>query len=318
VSGANLEVEGLAIEYAISDREPVRALDDVTVAVGPGECLAVVGESGSGKSTLALGLAALLSANAERLAGTVRIGGEDMYASAPAALRDLRRHRLAFVFQNPVAALDPTKKVRRQLRLAADGRPDEDQLLATLERVGLRDPERVLRSYPSELSGGMAQRVGIAMALERDPTLIVADEPTAALDATLRQRVLELLVELGTQEGRSLVLLTHDLHAVQAHATSVAVMYGGRVVEHGSPADVFGQPRHPYTQALLAAAPGTERVGQRLVGVPGTPPVLHGRCEFCSFSERCAHTIEVCRTVRPLEREVDGRQVICHRAGVDV
>lgn len=315
-----LEVDGLVVEYRTTDDGVVRALDGVSLRLEPGQCVAVVGESGSGKSTFALAVSALLPPAARRIAGTVRICGDDVCGATPEQLRRLHRDRVSFVFQNPVAALDPTKRIHRQLALARDGeqRGDFSALADALGAVGLPEPERVLRAYPYELSGGMAQRVGIALALQRDPRLMIADEPTAALDATLRRQVLELLVRLGTRDERSLILLTHDLHAVRRHAGAVAVMYGGRVVEYGKPADVFARPRHPYTQALLAAVPGTEERGDRLVSVPGFPPVLHGRSEDCVFAPRCPHAIDVCLAERPEHRWIDSDVVVCHRAGRDL
>jgi oligopeptide/dipeptide ABC transporter ATP-binding protein len=310
----NLRIEALSIGYSTRSGANIVALDDVSLDVEPGQCVAIVGESGSGKSTLGVAIGGLLPSNGIRLSGSVTIAGQSVYNCSRAALRALRREKLSFVFQNPVAALDPTMRVDRQLALVAGGRRARSVAISALERVGFRDPDRVARSYPHQLSGGMAQRVGIALALQRDPMIVVADEPTASLDATLRRRLLELLVQLGTQDQRSLLVLTHDLAAVARYATSVAVMYGGRIVEHGGTQEVFSRPLHPYTRALLESAPGQEGVGGRLASIAGSPPVLHAASPDCAFAARCPMAIPMCATQRPLSRPVGGRSVACHLA----
>jgi peptide/nickel transport system ATP-binding protein len=306
-----LEATDLEIEYA-TRAVPVRALDAATLTVRRGEMTGVVGESGSGKTTLGMAAGRMLAANARPVGGDLRIAGEPVLSCDDTTLRGLRRDVLGFVFQNPVAALDPTKRVARQMHLAGG---DDDHLQSAsdaLHDMGLRDVPRVLRSYPHELSGGMAQRVGIAMALRRRPKLLIADEPTAAVDATLRPQILELLVSRCRAEGAALVLLTHDLHAVATHCTRIAVMYGGRVVEDGPTADVLAAPKHPYTRALLAALPGEERPGQRLAGIAGAPPVLRGPAEGCAFALRCAEARPMHFRVRPEYEIVDGRGICCH------
>jgi peptide/nickel transport system ATP-binding protein len=310
-----LEAVDLEIDYA-TRRGSVRALDAATIAVRRGELTAVVGESGSGKTTLGMAAGRMLAGNARRVGGQLRVEGVDVFGCDEQILRALRRSTLGFVFQNPVAALDPTMRVGRQMELAApaDG-AEPSRPAAALERMGLRDVPRVLRSYPHELSGGMAQRVGIAIALRRRPRLLIADEPTAAVDATLRPQILELLVELCQAEEAALLLLTHDLHAVAKYCTRVAVMYGGRVVEDGPTAAVLSRPSHPYTAALLAALPGEESPGERLGGIPGTPPVLRGPHPGCAFAPRCPAVIELCHDRRPIHRVADERAVCCHVAG---
>jgi peptide/nickel transport system ATP-binding protein/oligopeptide transport system ATP-binding protein len=213
-----------------------------------------------------------------------------------------------------VASLNPTLRVKRQLRLAAPQASDE-RLKESLLEVGLTDTFRVLRSYPHELSGGMAQRVAIALALLRHPSLVIADEPTAAVDASRRAQILEILVNRSRQQGAALVLLTHDLHAVRRWASYIAVMYGGRVVEQGRTSDVLARPLHPYTAALLNALPGSERPGTRLSAIPGAPPVLRAASSGCPFAPRCAHRLDWCADVRPAETETaTGHTVCCHLA----
>jgi peptide/nickel transport system ATP-binding protein len=308
-----LEATDLVIEYTTRHGR-VRSLDGAGLAVRPGEIVALVGESGSGKSTLGMATGRLLASNAVHVGGTLTVAGRPVYSgSAPdeQTLRALRRDVLGYVFQNPVAALDPTMRIRRQLELAAPGGAGTG-LEQALEQVGLRDVPRVLRSYPHELSGGMAQRAGIAMALRRRPELLVADEPTAAVDATLRAHILRLLVERCREQHCALLLLTHDLHAVAEHTERIAVMYGGRVVEQGPTGRVLADPRHPYTRALIAALPGEERPGQRLEAIRGVPPVLHGACPGCAFAPRCPDVLARCHDTRPEPAQTGDRSVVCH------
>ena len=292
----------------------LRALDGADLAVRAGETLAVVGESGSGKSTLGMAFGRVLPGEAVHEAGQIEVDGTDVFVADHETLRSLRRDKLGFVFQNPMSALDPTLRVGRQVARAMPGRPGEDEIAALLERAELFDPARVMRAYPHELSGGMAQRVVIAIAIARGPRLLIADEPTASLDASIREKVMATLGRLRDETGSSLLVLSHDLRLMARHADRVAVMYGGRVVEIGTSAEVLDRPAHPYTRALLAAASGSERPGDRLEPIPGTPPTLTGRCEACSFAPRCAFTRDRCNQTRPEPRNVAGRQVICHFA----
>jgi peptide/nickel transport system ATP-binding protein len=320
-----LEATDLVIEYA-TKRGRVRSLDGASLSVGAGQIVALVGESGSGKTTLGMATGRLLAANAVHVAGRLSVAGRSVYGFAAAGtegaegtqdtagLRGLRRDVLGFVFQNPVAALDPTMRIRRQLELAGGGanRTVGADISADLEEVGLRDVPRVLRSYPHELSGGMAQRVGIAMALRRRPRLLVADEPTAAVDATLRAQILRLLVARCREQGCALLLLTHDLHAVAEHSERIAVIYGGRVVEHGGTGAVLARPLHPYTRALIGALPGEEAPGQRLEAIAGVPSVLRGPATGCAFAPRCPDALPACQDTRPVDATVDGRDLVCH------
>ena len=226
-------------------------------------------------------------------------------------LRALRREKLGLEFQNPMASLDPTMRVGKQVALALNGRGGVAELLA---RVELPEPERVARRFPDQLSGGMAQRVVIAMAIARSPLAVIADEPTASLDASVRHRVMDTLGRLRAETRASLVILSHDLRMVARHAERVAVMYAGRPVEMGPVSRVLGNPSHPYTRALLRAGAGGERPGERLEPIAGSPTTLVERSEFCAFAPRCAMRRPVCMDVRPEPRSVAGRQVACHFA----
>lgn len=306
-----LKATDLELEYATREGR-VRSLDQASLTVRAAEITALVGESGSGKSTLGLAAGRLLAGNAAHVGGSLDVVGTPVLTCDDDALRRLRRDALGFVFQNPVAALDPTMRVARQMALVS-GEEDGPAAARALAEVGMRDIPRVLRSFPHELSGGMAARVGIAMALRRSPRLLIADEPTAAVDATLRAQILELLVTRCRERGCALLLLTHDLHVVAHHCTHIAVMYGGRVVEDGPTAEVLGNPLHPYTRALLSALPGEERPGERLESIRGVPPVLRGRSPGCAFAPRCPRVMEHCRHVRPLHAPVQpGHAVCCH------
>jgi len=229
-------------------------------------------------------------------------------------LRALRRERLGFVFQNPMSALDPTMRIGRQIALALDVATDAASIPALLRRAGLDDPAAVAASFPHELSGGMAQRVVIALALARDPAIVIADEPTASLDASIQGVILDLLMALGRETGASVVIMSHDLRMVARRCARILVMYGGRIVESGPSAAVFAAPRHPYTQALVRAAAGNEGPGGRLEPIPGVPPVLHRRSADCAFAARCRYVQAVCRAERPAEVAVEGRRVACHFA----
>jgi peptide/nickel transport system ATP-binding protein len=298
----------LVVEYATKHGR-VRSLDSASLTVHAGRIVGLVGESGSGKSTLGMAAGRLLASNASRLDGRLQVAETQVFDCGDEELRALRRDVLGFVFQNPITALDPTMRVRRQLELAGIG---ADGATEALQEVGLRDIPRVLRSYPHELSGGMAQRVGIAMAVRRRPQLLVADEPTAAVDANLRTQILRRLVERCREQGSALLLLTHDLHAVAEYTDEIAVMYAGRVVEHGPTGEVLARPSHPYTDALMGSLPGQEKPGGRLGGIRGLPPVLHGASPGCAFAPRCPDVLDLCRDTRPSCTSMEDRVVTCH------
>lgn len=306
--------ENLVVSYR-TGRGPVRALDGVDLTVAEGETLAIVGESGSGKSTLGMAMGRLLPEVAGLEEGRLDVGGQPVFDIGDDDLRALRRDMLGFVFQNPMVALDPTMRVGRQVERAIGRKAKPDEILALLQRAELDDPARVAKSFPHQLSGGMAQRVVVAMAIARQPRLLIADEPTASLDASIRDRVMGTLCRLRDETGASLIILSHDVHMVARHADRVAVMYGGRIVELGATDKVLGAPEHPYTRALLKAAAGHENPGDWLTPIPGTPPLLTARCAACSFEPRCGVAGEVCRSTRPEPRVVAGREVLCHLAG---
>jgi peptide/nickel transport system ATP-binding protein len=311
--GPLVELINLGIEYR-TRRGSVRALDGADLKIQARSSLGIVGESGSGKSTLGLAIGRLLPERTERTSGDLLVEGKSVFKLSNAALRVLRRERLGFIFQNPITALDPTMRVGRQLERANPDLHDVKRACQHLSLVGLSDVNRVERSFPHELSGGMAQRVAIALAIARTPALLIADEPTSSLDVMVREEVLSVLYELKARLGTCLVLLTHELRVVAKRCEVVAVMYGGRIVEQGPASLLFERPRHPYTRALLKAAPGQEHCSQRLEPIPGSPPHLHSSAAGCSFAPRCPFAIARCRNERPQKRAYDGREILCHRA----
>ncbi len=312
-----LEIDEVVVDYE-SGGARVRALDGATVAVEAGETVGIVGESGSGKSTLGAAVGGLLPAAARFAGGEIRVAGTAVHTLRPKELRALRRDRLGFVFQEPIGSLDPTMRVGKQVALALRGRGTRADVLSHLDRVRLADPARVARSYPHELSGGMAQRVAIAMAMAGEPEILIADEPTAALDSQIREDVLDVIFSLAAEAGTTILWLSHDLPAVGKRCSRVVVMYGGRIVESGSADGVLHAPRHPYTSALVRAVPGAVGEGERLASIPGQPPVLTGSVEGCAFAPRCPEVLDSCSTHRPVLLTTDNRDVLCHRAAETV
>lgn len=304
-----LEVHDLRVDYERAGTL-YRAVDGATLQVRAGETVGLVGESGSGKSTLALSAGGLLPGNA-RAEGVVRVAGRGVLAASRRELTRIRKKHIGFVFQSPIAALDPTRTVRASL---LDVVADEPRAVELLRRVSLPTTRRILGSYPHQLSGGMAQRVAIALAIARDPTIVIADEPTASLDSSVRNEVLQLLFGLKSTIGASVLFLSHDIRSVGRFCERVCVMYGGRIVEDGPASVVLRRPSHPYTAALLAAVPGTERPDDRLEPIPGLPPILRGRSESCAFAARCRFANDRSHSERPEPRDLHGVTVICHRA----
>lgn len=307
------ESENLIVEFRTRSGR-VRALDGADLSIADGQCIGLVGESGSGKSTLALALGRLLPPNAEHLDGALRVNGKSVFELDEAALRALRRRDLGYVFQDPIGTLDPTMRIGRQIGAVLAGVETTESTASLLASVRLHDVQRILRCFPHELSGGMAQRVSIAIAIAPRPKLLIADEPTASLDASIRSQILDLLVSLCAAHGMALLLLSHDLRAISRYCEQVAIMYGGRVIESGLTAEIFGRPLHPYTEALLHASPGQERLGGRIEPIPGVPPVLTGRSESCSFAPRCRYAVDDCQRRRPEPERLGERSVACLRA----
>ncbi|MGI4978282.1 MAG: ABC transporter ATP-binding protein [Janthinobacterium lividum] len=303
----------------------VAAVDGVSLSLAAGRTLAVVGESGCGKSALALSVLRLLPPAGRVQAGRVLLDGEDLLALAPAALRAVRGRRVAMVFQEPMTSLNPMLRVGDQVAEALLAHPSgtrprgqalRARVVAALADVRIADPGRCADAFPHQLSGGMRQRAMLAIALAGEPALLVADEPTTALDVTVQASILALLRARQRRTGMAILLVTHDLGVVAGMADTVAVMYAGRVVEHGPAAAVFSDPQHPYTLGLLACQPGLSR-GGRLPAIGGTVPAPGAMPQGCRFHPRCAFAADACRVEDPALRALGpGHEAACLRAPV--
>jgi len=320
---ALLEVENLRVEFG-SEAAPLTAVDGVDLALDAGEVVGCVGESGSGKSVTALAMMGLIEFPGRVSAKRLEFAGRDLLALGQAERRLLVGKDIAMIFQDPLASLNPCFTVAFQLMEAlrvhgtdeerASARKRRERALELLRQVEIPDPEARLAAFPHQLSGGMAQRVMIAMAIACKPQLLIADEPTTALDVTVQAQVLELLLRLQSEQGMALLLITHDLAVVAETARRVIVMYAGQVVETGPVPGIFEAPQHPYTPALLAALPERNRDRARLEAIPGVVPGQYDRPHGCLLHPRCAYALERCRVERPLLSGPQGRQVRCHFA----
>jgi peptide/nickel transport system ATP-binding protein len=325
---ALLEVENLQTQFRTPEGVN-RAVDGVSFAVERGETMAIVGESGCGKSVTASSILRLVPQPPGRIAGQIRFEGADLLKLPERAMRDIRGNHISMVFQEPMTSLNPVLTVGHQiaetLRLHQRlGRhADAERAVEMLNLVGIAEPRRRAGEYPHQLSGGMRQRVMIAMALACNPKLLIADEPTTALDVTIQAQILDLIADLKTRVGAAIILITHDLGVVAEIAERVMVMYAGRKVEEAKVTDLFRAPRHPYTQGLLAAVPklgsslGAPIAGRdtRLAEIPGVVPSLKERIAGCVFASRCSVARDICRHVAPaLEQKSAGHFAACHFA----
>ena len=312
-----LKVENLKTWFRTS-RGIVKAVDGVSFDVAPGKTRAIVGESGCGKSITALSILQLVPEPAGYIeSGKIHFGGEDILERSWTDMRGLRGREIAMIFQEPMTSLNPTRTIGWQLSEAMmvhgkDAPAARARALELLERVGLRDPNAALRQYPHELSGGMRQRVMIAIALANRPKLLIADEPTTALDVTVQAQIMSLSKELQDELGMAMLLITHDLGIVSEVAHDVSVMYAGQVVEAAATRDLFRDPRHPYTQGLFASLPARNRRGQDLVTLDGIVPDAANWPAGCRFAERCVHRLDVCSAPPSLQGLDRQRQVRCH------
>jgi peptide/nickel transport system ATP-binding protein len=309
-----VEISGLTVDFE-KDGRLSRAVDGIDLAVAPGEALGIVGESGSGKSVTWLAALGLLPARA-RIGGSVRLDGQQLVAAPPRLLEEVRGKRIAMIFQDPSSCLNPVHRIGWQLVEAlklhrrVDGATARAEALRLLDQVGIADAKRRLGDFPHQLSGGLNQRVMIAMALTGQPDLLVADEPTTALDATIQAQILDLLGGIRRDTGMAMVLISHDLGVVAENVNRVAVMYAGRLVEEAPGKDLFGAARHPYTQGLLAALPTLTGPRRRLAAIPGTVPEPGKAPAGCSFAPRCPVAESRCQSEPPLGRHVG----LLHRA----
>jgi oligopeptide/dipeptide ABC transporter ATP-binding protein len=305
IEGPLLEVIDLHTSFR-TGRGLVRAVDGVSLTLGRGRTLGVVGESGSGKTVLSRSIMGLVPGSNVERSGVVRFSGHDLTAMSLAELREVWGMQVALVFQDPMTALNPVVRVGRQiteslrLRVGLDRKAAYETAVALLRSVGIPDPERRLRSYPHELSGGMRQRVMIAIAVACGPKLLLADEPTTGLDVTVQAQILDLLAAQQADRHMGMILVTHDLGVVANRTDDIVVMYAGRVVEQAPTAELFAHTRMPYTEALMRSIPRlTEASHTRLRAIPGRPPDLAADLQGCRFAPRCPYVQEACRKEEP-------------------
>lgn len=314
-----LEVDNLCVSFP-TRLGLVQAVRDISFAIGRGERIGVVGESGSGKSVCALAIAGLLPRSAQ-VSGSIRLGGRELTTLRGRRRRELGGSEIGMIFQNPLNSLNPSMTVGEQIAEVLRIRSRRSRAQAKAEAVGLLgetgipEPERSCSEYPHRFSGGMRQRVMIAMALAARPGLIIADEPTTALDVTIQAEILELLVRVCDEHGASLIMITHDLGVLAGAADRVIVMYGGRILEHGPVDDIYYDPTHPYTWALLASTTRLDRPRDRLAPIPGDPPSALVPPPGCPFHPRCVHAAEICHDTTPRPVTVgSGHESACHFA----
>ena len=321
---ALLEIDQLQTHFRTPDGIN-RAVDGVSFSIEAGQTLAVVGESGCGKSVTAMSILRLIPEPPGKMAGEIRFQGRNLLECSDAEMRAIRGNEISMIFQEPMTSLNPVLTVGRQigetLRLHQNMSSSEatERAVEMLTLVGIPEPRRRVAEYPHQLSGGMRQRVMIAIALACSPKLLIADEPTTALDVTIQAQILDLMRDLKARVGAAIMLITHDLGVVAEVADQVVVMYAGRKVEEASVGDLFANPRHPYTQGLLGAVPklGSSLTGatERLAEIPGLVPSLKKKIDGCVFAGRCPKAQDVCRQLAPgLELKAPGHVAACHFA----
>ena len=314
-----LDVVGLETHFHTRNGT-VRAVDGMSFSIRRGESLAIVGESGSGKSVTARSIMRLLrEPMGSIVGGKILLAGQDLATASEAQMGQIRGRRIAMIFQDPMTSLNPVLTIGRQLievmqlHLKLSHREACARAAELLETVGIPSPGQRLNDYPHQFSGGMRQRVMIAMALACDPELLIADEPTTALDVTIQAQILELIRRIQRERSMSLLIITHDLGVVAGVADQVAIVYGGKVVETASVDSIFARPRMPYTIGLLRSIPHLGERRSRLTSIPGRPPMLTEAATDCRFSARCRHVQPLCRTQVPVLREVEpSHHAACH------
>lgn len=312
-----LEVENLRTHF-FTRAGTVKAVDDVSFSVKAGEILGLAGESGSGKSITGFSVLGLIDPPGRIVSGAIRFKGEDLVTASPERLQDLRGNRIAMIFQDPMMTLNPVLRVDTQMIEAIQAHRKIDRKSArqraydALEMVGIPSPAERLNAYPHQLSGGMRQRVAIAIAFLNEPDLIIADEPTTALDVTIQAQILHEAQALCRKTGTAMIWITHDLAVVAGLADRIAVMYAGRIVETGETDDVIDRPLHPYSVGLLGSVPSANKRGERLNQIPGMTPNLIGLPPGCAFKARCPRASDVCDAAPEVSEFLPGRKIRCH------
>ena len=312
-----LTVENLSVSFG-DEKAPFKAVDRVSYTVNEGEVLGIVGESGSGKSVSSLAIMGLIDFPGRVTAEKLHFNQNDLLALKPKEKQKIVGADIAMIFQDAMTSLNPSYTVGYQIMEAlkvhqgGSKAARRERAIELLSLVGIPDPKSRLEVYPHQLSGGMSQRVMIAMAIACNPKLLIADEPTTALDVTIQAQIIDLLLELQRKENMALILITHDLALVAESAHRIIVMYAGQVVEEGRAEEIFKSPLHPYTQALLKALPEFAEGKSRLQSLPGVVPGKYDRPQGCLFNPRCPYATEKCRSVEPVLVQINGRQVKCH------
>ena len=312
-----LEVEDLSVSFK-TKKGMAAAVRGVSFNVYPGESVAIVGESGSGKSVTSLAMLGLLPRSAQ-ITGSAKFRGENLVGMKNDKLRKFRGNKVSMIFQDPMTAFNPLFTIGDQIAEAmevhgtASGNDALKEAARLLELVGVPEPGQRIHQYPHEFSGGMRQRAMIAMAISNKPDLLIADEPTTALDVTIQAQVLEVLSDIRAETGAAMILITHDLGVVAGAADRVQVMYGGRIFERGTTEDVFYHPANPYTRGLLSSMPRVDSIGERLIPIHGSPPSIMNMPVGCAFSPRCEFSQDICKespsTLQPVGEEHESR---CH------
>ena len=312
-----LSVQNLHTSFTTGKGE-VHAVNGVSFDLDTGKILGIVGESGSGKSVTAYSIMRILESNGRIEEGSVLYKGKDVTKFTEKEMRDFRGKCCSIIFQDPMTSLNPVFTVGSQLKEAIElhtsrkGKEAEVRAIEMLTLVGVNEPEKRIKQYPYELSGGMRQRVMIAMALSCEPDILIADEPTTALDVTIQAQILELMQDLQKQLGMAIIMVTHDLGVIADMCDEIIVMYGGRVCERGTAEDIFYRPSHEYTKGLLRSIPNVGRMGEKLVPIPGTPINLLNMPKGCAFCPRCENVMKICLTEQPPEMQVqDGHRASC-------
>lgn len=321
-----LEVENLTVTFKVDRKTKSKAIRDVSFSVDKGKTLGIVGESGCGKSVTASSIMGLLPrSTADIASGSIELDGQELTSLSDKEMRSVRGKKISMIFQDPITSLNPVYRVGDQLveMLQAQKKLSKKEAwqksIELLRMVGVADPERRVKDYPHQMSGGMTQRVMIAMALSCDPEVLIADEPTTALDVTIQAQVLELIRDMQRKTNTAVLLITHDMGIVADMADNVMVMYAGEVVEYAPVREIFKDPLHPYTQGLLKSLPRLDRDSEELYSIEGVVPGADEELPGCRFAQRCPRATEKCRSVKPQYLDLGDRKVRCHlyQGGVD-
>lgn len=312
-----LSVQNLHTSFH-TDKGEVKAVNGVTFNLEKGKILGIVGKSGSGKSVTAYSIMRILEKNGRITEGKILYKGQDIAAFSEKQMREFRGKCCSIIFQDPMTSLNPVFTVGNQLKEAIElhtdrkGKEAEARAIEMLTLVGVNEPEKRVKQYPYELSGGMRQRVMIAMALACEPDILIADEPTTALDVTIQAQILELMQSLQKKLGMAIIMVTHDLGVIADMCDEIIVMYGGRVCERGTAEDIFYRPHHEYTKGLLRSIPNVDRIGEKLIPIPGTPINLLNMPKGCAFCPRCEEAMKICIEEQPPEMQMpDGHFASC-------